>query len=303
MKLKFEDRISSYLAGEMSVEEKLAFEKEVDKSSVLKRELESYQKIWLLTNQLDYSQDETDTSWEYFQRKIEAPFNLLGLDWLKIAASITLLAAVSFGMWFFGSTDINLTTEKIISTHQLVDKSEVILDHNSELAYNKDFGKVERYVSLKGQALFDVAHSEKRFIIDCALGDIVVHGTSFNLFSNDNLLVLELIDGSVSFSQGTNEMFVEPGERLVVSANTSRVEEYNSPTTWQEDINCTNAPLVYIMEQLTLVYNIQYDLPAAVLNEKYTVTLPKNSIRNCLNILNRISGQSFAFINDKIVLQ
>ena len=68
MKLKFEDRISSYLAGEMSVEEKLAFEKEVDKSSVLKRELESYQKIWLLTNQLDYSQDVTDTSWQYFQR-------------------------------------------------------------------------------------------------------------------------------------------------------------------------------------------------------------------------------------------
>lgn len=304
MHQNLEENIICYLAGEMSPERKERFENEVSQSELLSSELDAYTKIWQLTNQLDYMQDEAKTSWVSFQKKVKAPFKILGLDWRKIAASITLLAAFSFSMWFFGSTDINLTATDHTQEVTLVDQTTIRLHKNSTVIYDKgSFGKETRIVCLEGQAYFDVAKSEKQFIVRTKHGDIKVFGTEFNVFADDDLLFVELEEGSVAYCTEEFERKIVPGERIEVSQGTLQVNTFDQGSAWDEVISCKNVPLSYILGQLKLNFDVDYKVSKSLLKQRYTINLPKDDLALCIQILHDVSGKNFALIDNIITVK
>ena len=122
---KLEDSIHIYLSGNMSEEEKLNFENEIQSSPQLSESFNVYKNIWELTNQLSYDFDasETEVSWHNFENQVKVPRKTLGFDWLKIAASVTILVAFSVSLWFFGSTNISFSSKDEISNLHLADNT------------------------------------------------------------------------------------------------------------------------------------------------------------------------------------
>lgn len=308
MQNKLEDSIHIYLSGNMSEEEKQKFELEILSSSQLSESVDAYKKIWHLTNQLSYDQDasETEVSWLNFEKEVKAPKRTLTFNWLKIAASVTLLVALSVSMWFFGSTNISFASGTKVGQLQLVDNTSITLDKYSTLLYSKNFGKSNREVTLNGQGYFDVAKDEMPFVVHTSNGDIQVLGTQFNVLSSDDedFMLIELVEGSIEYTNTTERVILKPGDRLTLLDGQVDISTFAQVSTWGDNkINCSDVPMAYILNQLELVYNVSYKATNKLLKEHYTVSLPKDNLSECIRILNDVSGKSFALIDGVIALQ
>jgi len=302
-----EDDIIRYLSGNLSDKHRLAFEKELMNDASMKALFDEYAAIWQLTNQLNYSSETTDRAWDSFQQNVKAPIRFLGFDWLKLAASILILAAFTVGIWFLTSThSTTIASKNQIKTTLLSDNSEVILNANSSIQFAEDFNKENREVWLTGEAYFEVSKSDKPFVVHTLNGDIMVLGTKFNVLTDNvkQILVTELYEGAIQFSNKHNKIKLEPGQRLVKLYNNISVKnESNLERAWDTDITCTNATLAYILSELKITYNVDFEVNPKYLKEHYTVTLPKDNLPSCISILSSVSAKKFRLKNNVIVLE
>ena len=70
-----------------------------------------------------------------------------------------------------------------VSTKVLSDGSSVLLNSGSELVFRRFWGRSERRVYLKGEAFFEVTHSDKPFVVETENAEIRVLGTRFSVKS------------------------------------------------------------------------------------------------------------------------
>lgn len=120
---------------------------------------------------------------------------------------------------------------------RLPDGSIVILNRQSKLNYNKDFGVHNRAISLTGEAYFDIAHnSAAPLIVTAGPVKIKVTGTAFNVraYGMDSTIETSLIRGSIEVSSADDPdrvIRMRPNEKIVFS-------KVNTPTqTTNPDIN------------------------------------------------------------------
>jgi len=224
-----------------------------------------------------------------------------------LAASILILAAFTVGIWFLTSThSTTIASKNQIKTTLLSDNSEVILNANSSIQFAEDFNKENREVWLTGEAYFEVSKSDKPFVVHTLNGDIMVLGTKFNVLTDNvkQILVTELYEGAIQFSNKHNKIKLEPGQRLVKLYNNISVKnESNLERAWDTDITCTNATLAYILSELKITYNVDFEVNPKYLKEHYTVTLPKDNLPSCISILSSVSAKKFRLKNNVIVLE
>jgi transmembrane sensor len=109
----------------------------------------------------------------------------------------------------------------------LPDGSTVILNRQSRLVYNKDFGVGGRAISLTGEAYFDIAHNESLpLTVTAGPVKIKVMGTAFNVraYSKDSTIETSLIRGSIEVSSDDDPdrtIRMRPNEKIVFSKGTS----------------------------------------------------------------------------------
>jgi ferric-dicitrate binding protein FerR (iron transport regulator) len=153
------------------------------------------------------------------------------------AAAAAVLATGSFLViqYFNDSTDNSqqaIKEHNEISTRpgsksriQLPDGTIVMLNAGSKLAYNKDFGKGIREVTLTGEAFFDVKKMKSvPFVIHTTSIDIKVLGTVFNVkaYPEDKKTETSLIRGSIEVTiknRPNDKIILSPSEKLVVEQN------------------------------------------------------------------------------------
>ncbi|MDA0777815.1 MAG: FecR domain-containing protein [Bacteroidetes bacterium] len=299
-----EDIILNYLIGVLSKDEARAFENELEVDKEMNRLYEEYRELYTLTGQVTYEISEVDNSWNAFQNKITQPQKAFRISWIKVAASILLLAVLTFGMWFFGSTDISLTSGKVVTQEVLTDGSTIILNSNSHI-FSEKFNKNHRELSLDGEAKFKVTKGENNFVVHTCNGDIEVYGTEFNVFtdSKSNFTLIELYEGSIGFSFKDEVKILKPGQRLILSDDVLAISLFKAPVVWLDMISCQDAPLSYVLGQIKLSYNVQFNISSRLLKERYTLNLPKDDLAACLSILNQVSGKNFALIGNTIVVK
>ncbi|MBP1663804.1 MAG: fec operon regulator FecR [Bacteroidetes bacterium] len=94
-----------------------------------------------------------------------------------------------------------LTADAFTTISVLPDETKITLQPGTTLAYDKNFGKVMRRVSLSGNASFEVSpDKEKPFIVHTPAAEITVLGTIFDVVSNENSTQLEVHSGKVNFA-------------------------------------------------------------------------------------------------------
>ncbi len=110
----------------------------------------------------------------------------------------------------------------------LPDGSEVWLNSDSHIFYDKQFKSTIREVSLNGEAFFKVKKDATRpFVVHTSAIDVKVLGTSFNVkaYENDKIIETTLINGSVEINEKhaptTTRIVLKPKEKLVFSKSAS----------------------------------------------------------------------------------
>jgi len=178
---------------------------------------------------------------------------------LAVAAGITILLGIPGFMRFYTK---NISTPA--GTHQIVmlpDNSTVNLNAESSISFNPYWWKFKREVRFEGEGLFDVEKGEK-FSVLSKLGTTTVVGTSFNIFSREEVYRVTCISGKVRVSSKVNEevllnpdtkALVQPDGRIEVLKNVETLPEIS----WKNNIFLfTASPVKEVFKEIERQYGI-----------------------------------------------
>lgn len=116
---------------------------------------------------------------------------------VSIAASVILVIGLAFYTVLFGFGNVEVLVPRGYQlVHFLPDSSEVILNADTRLIYNKNRWLLQRDVELSGEAVFKVKKGSK-FRVKTHNAQVSVLGTIFNVYSRKGLTAVRCIEGKV----------------------------------------------------------------------------------------------------------
>ncbi|MWW26686.1 FecR family protein [Algibacter lectus] len=224
---------------------------------------------------------------------------------MKVAAVLVVLLTSSYFL-FFNHTTSYSTEIAQTETLKLPDNSEVILNAQSELAFNKKEWKQNRSLTLKGEAFFKVTKG-KKFTVDTDAGSIQVLGTQFNVKERDNYFEVQCYEGSVSVTHKNNKTILTPGKSVrVVNGELVEVKPFNAenPSWLAKESSFSEVPLWQVINELEVQYDIVIDASKIDAEQMFSGTFTHNdknialqSVTIPLKLSYAITGKNVEFYN------
>ncbi len=181
---------------------------------------------------------------------------------------------------------------------QLSDGSEVHLNYGSSLKYPQFFTGNSREVILSGEGYFDVAHNPKKpFIVKTGKLNVKALGTAFNVtaYPDEQLIETTLVNGKVVLIENSNHKLktigaMVPGQH--VDFNTQSGEVYSTEGDVEKYISWTqgkqifeDAPISYVTQRLSRMYNVDFAIAENVKDYIYTVTFVDEPLYQILDLM------------------
>ncbi|SFD64139.1 FecR protein [Algibacter lectus] len=224
---------------------------------------------------------------------------------MKVAAVLVVLLTSSYFL-FFNHTTSYSTEIAQTETLKLPDNSEVILNAQSELAFNKKEWNQNRSLTLKGEAFFKVTKG-KKFTVDTDAGSIQVLGTQFNVKERDNYFEVQCYEGSVSVTHKNNKTILTPGKSVrVVNGELVEVKPFNAenPSWLAKESSFSEVPLWQVINELEVQYDIVIDAGKIDAEQMFSGTFTHNdknialqSVTIPLKLSYAITGKNVEFYN------
>jgi len=237
---------------------------------------ETYQKIKESAAQLDSPKFDIDKAWKAINQNkrveetkvfILSPFK----KFLRVAAVVAILLTGSF--FYLSTLDESFVTayaeNKFIS---LPDTSEVILNAESELAFNEKKWNTNRNVNLEGEAYFKVAKG-KKFTVETSEGLVTVLGTQFNVENRKDYFKVTCYEGLVSITINGEETKLPAGNSLLkINGNStlSKAIVHGKPSWLSKESSFKSIPLHYVLDELQRQYNIEVSTKNINTSQLYT---------------------------------
>lgn len=255
--------------------------------------------------QIDAEKALADFKTRSFRKEAPKVIPLNFKSFLRIAAILVVLLTSSYFVFF--NNDKSFSTEIAeIETLYLPDNSEVILNAQSKLVFNKKDWEKSRTLDLDGEAFFKVTKGEK-FTVYTDAGTIQVLGTQFNVKERDNYFEVKCYEGSVRVTQSNMETVLLPGKTFrIVNGEIVAVKDFNSETpSWlSEESTFDNVPLWQVINELEVQYDITISAENVNVSELFTGSFThkdKNialqSVTIPLKLSYKINGKNVAFYN------
>jgi len=136
------------------------------------------------------------------------------------AAAVVVIATLLISAIYNSPRSYETATGKTRAV-ALSDGSQVQLNTQTKVTWRRGWGVGARWATLQGEAFFKIAHDARRpFRLQLSGAEIVVVGTSFNVRSDAERIVLSVIEGQVIFryrstATGTVEKRVHRAETLI----------------------------------------------------------------------------------------
>lgn len=249
-----ENDILKWFDGEISTEDIKTRYPDEDFSTLEKTGFYAKQ---LEAPKVDVTQALADFKKKNFKKEEPKVISLNFRSVLKIASVVVVLLTSSYFV-FFNNTKSFSTEIAQTETFNLPDNSEVILNAQSKLSYNKKQWKTNRTLDLDGEAFFKVTKGEK-FSVMTDAGVVQVLGTQFNVKERDNYFEVQCFEGSVSVTSGANKEILKPGKTFrMVDGKIIDVKDFNatSPSWLAQESTFDEVPLWQVIEELENQYNI-----------------------------------------------
>jgi transmembrane sensor len=241
---EYSKKISAYLAGHLSAEERKALEQWIAASPENKVIFNDAKKIWDNSGlMLRYPDHDTETDWRDLQKKIQDDrrriFPFPSGMFLRIAAGIALVAGITYTFFKVDPRNtrrqIDLASRMVavisgdsVMSFFLPDSSQVWLNAHSVLKYPENYAANKREATLQGEGFFQVKHDEQHpFVVTVRNAAIQVLGTSFNIREDSAAVTLTVAEGTVRMTNNEsvdNSAVVKDNERAVMKTD-GRIEQ------------------------------------------------------------------------------
>ena len=219
-----------------------------------------------------------------------------GLLWMRIAASITLLAIIPVVLLFVGNTQIENGNSDIL-IHKFPCDSKVELNPGSKIQYNKYFWSLRRRVQFEGQAYFRVEEGNK-FIVDGQSGDVEVLGTEFTVWADNNDLFAHCSSGEVKVWSDLEKEVLKPRQFTLVSGSRlDPVQEWNragfiSPNDEESELFFQDTPIGVVVSEMEIAmgFEIEHSLNPRL---KFSGRLDPAHSDHCLTVFCKTFNANF----------
>ncbi|MGY5353843.1 FecR family protein [Wenyingzhuangia sp. IMCC45467] len=190
---------------------------------------------------------------------------------LKIAAMLVVVFGSAY-FFFFNNTQSYSTDFAQTKTFTLPDNSEVILNAQSNLAYNKKEWSKNRTLNLEGEAFFKVTKG-KKFTVQTHAGNIQVLGTQFNVKERENYFEVQCYEGSVRVTYNHQQTVLSPGKSVrVVNGKVVNTKDFiaQNPSWLLKESTFDNVPLWQVIDELEIQYNIKINTDKVDVNKIFS---------------------------------
>lgn len=323
--------ISKYLSGEMSIEEKLAFEKLIDSNPEYAEIVAASDKDLGLIHEVNEIQQQfnVDSAWSAVRSNLsdlkkENTSRVIPVFSLQNAKKLMQIAAMLIITIGLGFASYHIYTNKLtpyqsISSElnesgksiTLADGSIVILNGKSELVYEKSFTGNERRVKLTGEAFFTITkNSAKPFIISVGKAEVKVLGTSFNVNASNKHVEVLVETGKVQFSlakEPNNKIILEKGDFGVLQEDFLKKTTQNDENylSWKTQLMVFKAmSLKDVVKVINRTYQVNIEFnDTAIQNLPITTSFNQNPLTDVLENLCRAHNLTYEKNGHQILLK
>ena len=188
----------------------------------------------------------------------------------------------------------------------LDDGTKVWLNAASSIRFLTAFNGGKRIVEITGEAYFEVKKKlSKPFIVKVGESEIKVLGTHFNVmaYDNESTILTTLLEGSVQFSMGKNNILLKPGQQSSLDrvGHISVVDDADTEvaTAWKNGQQMfRKSDIATIMRQVERWYNVDVVYKTSVpANVTFSGDVPRDV--NLLELLKAFEQPYLHFIIDR----
>ena len=302
------DLMSKYHANQISSDEYKELVNHVNSSSDEELRMELLKQWNSFSEEEPLSTKKKENLYKGIHSRIHTPFIIqFKRHWMQIAASLLFLL---MGGWcislYHENTQIkNFVCQNVVfnsgeiglSEVTLPDGTSVLLNANSSLTYQQDFGYTNREVELSGEGLFKVKRdTTKQFIVRTGFMDITVLGTTFNVnaYENHDVVTMSLIEGSVKVNSSTSPLdffYVKPNEKVTLYKRTGKLKLESSSVktniSWsQKELIFNNESLRDVFLSLEHKFNVDIRVDSnTLLDDRYTGVFDDKDIDDIFRVL------------------
>ena len=178
----------------------------------------------------------------------------------KYAAAVVVLLTTSYFLLFNNEANFN-TQFAETKTFNLPDNSEVVLNANSEISYDKQDWENSRNLDLNGEAFFKVQKG-KKFTVNTEIGKVTVLGTQFNVKERENYFEVKTYEGLVSVAYKDTLVKLPRGTIFKVvngKISTNNTFNVNEKSWLQKESNFKSTPLRFVLTEIENQFNYKIE--------------------------------------------
>ncbi len=276
------------------------------------------ERIIALTENLDVPAQRTKAqAWDDLLSKIDksgqsnervlVPQSTSRRTWIGIAVSIA--AVLIVGIYFLiPDNGVTLTTgtaqqEEFV----LPDNSVVLLNANSSISYDKQSWMSNRSLELSGEAFFKVEPGSD-FTVMTPKGQVQVVGTSFNVYSRNEILEVSCFEGKVNVGNSANSELITAGMKATIAGNSDRFDigsfDPNQTATWRiGEFYFNEANLASVLKELERQFNITISISTNIEYRTYSGYFNNNNLIEALQLVLTPMGLQFEINDDQVTVQ
>ena len=266
---------------------------------------DDYKKIWSFSEQKNIPEIEVinvDAEWQKFKKEIafetenRSVKSAKSFSLMRIAAVILVFISLGIaGMYLFNNKEQRIVASNELIEAKLPDNTEVTVNKNSELIYDKSFNKKERKVELKGEAFFKVAKNKtKPFIIKAESFYVEVLGTQFYVnsdFKNRQVIVKEGTVAVYQYKDKRDKIVLHAGDKAIFNNKENKLLKIENTDTnylaWKTKVfDFRNERLDKVFYVFENTYDIRFEFVNPDLKKcKLTVSFKNQNTDEILNVL------------------
>tara|TARA_R110002050_G_scaffold93537_3_gene195351 strand:+ start:1631 stop:2545 length:915 start_codon:yes stop_codon:yes gene_type:complete len=275
------------------------------------KDFKTLEKIAHYASQIETPKVNVDKALEDFKLRTQKtakkgriiPFNFKQIS--KYAAIIVVLLTTSYFLFFNNETSFK-TQFSQTKIFNLPDNSEVILNSNSTITFNKNKWKSNRHLTLDGEAYFKVQKGEK-FTVNTEIGEVTVLGTKFNVKERTNYFEVKTYEGLVSVAYKDTLVKLSKGTIFKVvngTIDTVNTFDINENSWLQKESNFKSTALRFVLKEIENQFGYTIETKDIDLDILYSggfthadVNIALQSVTIPLQLSYKIEGEKIIIFN------
>ncbi|WP_224484410.1 FecR family protein [Robertkochia aurantiaca] len=176
----------------------------------------------------------------------------------------------------------------------LPDNSQVALNAQSEITFDKKAWPEKRSLKLDGEAYFKVEKGSA-FQVQTKIGWVQVLGTEFNVYNREGLFKASCYEGAVMVGVQGQEIILYPGQEIRFTNGdlTEYMIDSDHPSWIKGRSDFESMPLEYALNEIERQYGVTIDSDKKYLSRLYTGVFPHNDLDQALRSVCQPFGMSY----------